>query len=67
MAVEVQEIDWSARTLVTSDQRSLPIVHLFDRLGRPLPGPFGAVLALAGAPGGWVTVKLCEYDRRALQ
>ena len=67
MQVEVQEIDWPARQIVTSDDRTLPIVALFDALGRPLTGPFGAVVAFAGHPGAWVTFKLCEFDRRKLQ
>ena len=67
MALQIQEIDWPARRIVTSDARSLPIVALFDALGRPLSGPFGAVVAFAGEPGAWVTFKLCEFDRRRLQ
>ena len=67
MSTEVQEIDWEARRIVTSDERSLPIVDLFDASGRPLTGPFGAVLAVAGEPGAWVTFKLCAFDRRKLQ
>ena len=67
MALEVQEIDWAARRIVTSDERSLPIVALFDARGRPLSGPFGAVVAFAGEPGAWITFKLCEFDRRKLQ
>ena len=67
MAVEIQEIDWPARLIVTSDARTLPIVALFDALGRPLTGPFGAVVAFAGEPGAWVTFKLCAFDRNKLQ
>ena len=67
MTLEVQEIDWPARQIVTSDARTLPIVSLFDALGRPLNSPFGAVVAFAGEPGAWITFKLCEFDRRKLQ
>ena len=67
MTIEVQEIDWPARQIVTSDARTLPIVALFDAHGRPLNGPFGAVIAFAGEPGAWITFKLREFDRRKLQ
>ena len=67
MSLEIQEIDWPGRRIVTSDDRSLPIVALFDASGRPLSGPFGAVVAFAGEPGAWITFKLCEFDRRKLQ
>ena len=67
MTLEVQEIDWPARRIITSDSRTLPIVALFDASGRPLSGPFGAVVAFAGEPGAWVTFKLCDFDRRKLQ
>ena len=67
MSIEIQEIDWARRHIVTSDERTLPIVALFDALGRPLDGPFGAVVAFAGEPGAWVTFKLCAFDRRKLQ
>lgn len=67
MSLEIQEIDWAARRIVTSDDRTLSIVALFDASGRPLSGPFGAVVAFAGEPGAWVTFKLCEFDRRKLQ
>ena len=67
MSLEIQEIDWPSRRIVTSDDRSLPIVALFDASGRPLNGPIGAVVAFAGEPGAWITFKLCEFDRRKLQ
>ncbi len=67
MATEIREIDWATRRILTADRRSLPIVDIFDRMGRPLPSPDGAVLALAGAPGAWVTIKLGEFDRHQLQ
>ena len=67
MGIEIQEIDWPARQIVTSDARILPIVALFDALGRPISGPSGAVVVFAGRPGAWVTFKLCAFDRRKLQ
>ena len=67
MSIEIEEIDWPARRITTSDARTLPIVDLFDALGRPLSGPFGAVVALAGQPGAWISFKLCPFDRRKLQ
>lgn len=67
LALKVQEIDWPARRIITSDNRSLPIVAIFDASGRPLDASFGAVVAFAGEPGAWITFKLCEFDRRKLQ
>ncbi len=67
MPTEVREIDWAARKIVTSDDRTLPIVDLFDRLGRPLQKPFGAIVAIAGEPGAWVTFKLADFGRNQLQ
>ncbi len=67
MSIEIAEIDWPGRSITTSDDRTLPIVAMFDARGRPLSGPFGAVVAFAGEPGAWVTFKLCDFDPRKLQ
>lgn len=64
---EVEEIDWERRQIVTSDARTLPILELFDALGRPLTSPGGAVVAFAGEPGAWFAFKLQSYERSALQ
>lgn len=67
MTLEIHEIDWPARRIVTSDARTLPIIDLFDGCGRPLDSPSGAVLAVAGEAGAYVTFKLRPFDRRKLQ
>ena len=67
MATEVCEIDWDARRVWTSDERSWPIVDLFDARGRPLDRPFGAVMVIAGEPGAWVSFKLADFEASSLQ
>ena len=67
MAATVELIDWEQRRIVTSDEHIWPIVEMFDRQGRPLPGPEGAVVAFAGEPGFWFSIPLHPYEAARLQ
>ena len=67
MAATAELIEWQHRRIVTSDARCWPIVHLFDRRGRPLHQPQGAVIAFVGEPGSWFSIPLLAYDPRGLQ
>lgn len=67
MAPTVELIDWEQRRIVTSDERIWAIVEMFDRRGRPLTGPEGAVVAFAGEPGSWFSIPLHAYEAAGLQ
>ena len=56
MAATVELIDWEQRRIVTSDERTWPIIEMFNRHGCPLTGPKGAVIAFAGEPGSWFSI-----------
>jgi hypothetical protein len=65
--VEVLKIDFTERYLVTSDQRTLPIAHLFDVRGHETQDARRAVLCIAGDPGSWLSVRLADYAKASLQ
>ena len=65
--LEVQEFDFVRKVLRTSDQRLLPIAHLFDALGRETADHRQAVVCIAGQRGGWLTVRLADYSKASLQ
>ena len=67
MTIELREIDFATREVVTIDDRTMPITDLFDLRGRPTSASGRAVVGFAGGPGAWVSFKLAGYDRRALQ
>lgn len=67
MAVELRTIDFAAREVTTTDDRTLPIIDLFDAKGRPTWASHHAIMCVAGEPGGWVSFKLAEFDRLKLQ
>lgn len=67
MPVEIREIDYARRIVVTSDARRLPIADLFDRAGLTTLESHAAVLCVAGRPGAWLCFRLRDFERRQLQ
>ena len=64
---EVRTIDYAGRVLVMSDDQRFRISDLFDAHGRTTNDPERAVLCIAGESGGWLSVRLGDYDRSKLQ
>lgn len=67
MALEVREIDYLKKVIVTNDDRRFPIDGLFDRAGLVTSDPASAIVCVAGKPGGWLSVRLADFDPRQLQ
>ena len=67
MTVEVRTIDYVEKYVETMDDRRWPISDLFDSGGLKTLNPKDAVLCVAGEPGGWITLRLLDFDRRRLQ
>jgi hypothetical protein len=65
--MEIREIDYSERVVITDDARRLPIVDLFDAAGLPTGEPRRAVLGVACAEEGWVIFQLQPFARSRLQ
>lgn len=64
---EVRTIDYDGRMLVMDDDQRFRISDLFDAHGRATDDPRLAVLCIAGETGGWLSVRLGDYDRQKLQ
>ncbi len=64
---EVRHIDYDGGVLVMSDDQRFRISDLFDAHGHATDDPNLAVLCIAGETGGWLSVRLGDYDRAKLQ
>jgi hypothetical protein len=65
--LQIRELDFVDKLVMTSDQRLLPIAQMFDAQGRATADHRHAVLCIAGTPGEWVSFRLADYRKSSLQ
>ena len=65
--MEIREIDYVERVVITADEQRLPITDLFDAAGLPTGEPRQAVLGVACSEEGWVFFQLQPFTRSRLQ
>ncbi|MBV8682884.1 MAG: hypothetical protein JO111_08430 [Caulobacteraceae bacterium] len=65
--MEIREINYDERVVVTEDEQRLPIVDLFDAAGLPTEEPRQAVLGIACGEEAWIFFQLKPFTRSRLQ